>query len=54
MTIATIADIIRTHGAERPDAPALEMEAGRSASASSTGGRVRWRRRCEPTGVGAW
>jgi long-chain acyl-CoA synthetase len=31
MTIATIADVIRTHGAARPDAPALEME-GRSVS----------------------
>ena len=29
MTIATIADVIRTHGAARPDAPALEMD-GRS------------------------
>ncbi|HEX6236352.1 MAG TPA: long-chain-fatty-acid--CoA ligase [Acidimicrobiales bacterium] len=29
MTIAAIADIIRTHGAERPDAPALEID-GRS------------------------
>ncbi len=29
MTIASIADVIRTHGAERPDAAALEME-GRS------------------------
>ena len=31
MTITTIADVIRTHGADRPDAPALEME-GRSVS----------------------
>ncbi|MDQ6697563.1 MAG: long-chain-fatty-acid--CoA ligase [Actinomycetota bacterium] len=29
MTITSISDVIRTHGAERPDAPALEMD-GRS------------------------
>ena len=26
MTLATIADIIRTHGRERPDRPALEFD----------------------------